>query len=141
MPSFLRIIIVDYLASLGVIFPIVIWGLALVTRFFDPAAASFFLLIAPYVTIGGLAVLLWRAWLIRTVFAEGDEVPGVVVGISFFRGRGRITYVYTIHSKKYQSSNAIQASATTRAFAHGQTVSVMVHRLHPKRAFVRELYL
>ncbi len=33
LPSLLRIIKVDYVASLGVIFPLVTWGLALAARF------------------------------------------------------------------------------------------------------------
>ncbi len=140
-PSLLRIIKVDYAASIGVIFPLVVWGLALTARFFDPEAAAFFRLFAPIVTVLGLALLLWRAWTIRQVFSEGDETPGVLTGIGFFRGRGRAEYVYTYQSRKYQSGNAIQASATTRALTPGQTVTVVVHRLNPKRAFVRELYL
>jgi hypothetical protein len=140
-PSLLRIVKVDYVASLGVIFPLVMWGLALAAHFFDPEAAAFFRLLAPIVTVLGLALFLWRVWLIRQVFADGDETPGVLTNIGFFRGRGRAEYVYTYQSHKYQSSNAIQASATTRALAPGQAVTVMVHRLNPKRAFLRELYL
>lgn len=44
----------------------------------------------------GLMLLLWRVWLIRQVFAEGDETPGVLTSIGFLRGRGRAEYVYTI---------------------------------------------
>ncbi len=140
-PSLLRIIKVDYAASLGVIAPLVVWALAGITRFFDPEAGAFFLTLAPAVTALGAALLAWRAWMIHQVFSEGDETPGVIVSAGFFRGRGRLEYVYTYQSRKYLSGNAVQATAATRALTVGQEVTVMVHRLHPKRAFVRELYL
>lgn len=54
-PSILRIVQVDYLASLGVILPLAFWGLALVGRFFDPEAASFFRLIAAPATAAASA--------------------------------------------------------------------------------------
>ncbi len=140
LPSLFRIVKVDYLASLGVIFPVVLWGLALATRLFDPEAASFFWLIAPIATVAGLLLLLWRVWAINQVFNDGAEVPGVIIGTSFFRGRGRVEYVYTYQSQKYQSGNAIQASPVARSLAPGQAVTLMVDRLNPKRAFARELY-
>lgn len=140
-PSPFRIIRIDYLASLGVLFPLVFWGLALVFLLFDPEAASFFRFIAPPVTVVGLAVTLWRIRYITSVFVEGDEVPGIISGISFFRGRGRVEYVYTYQGRKYQASNAIHSTAVTGALACGQEITVMVDRFNPKRAFVRELYL
>lgn len=139
--SLFRIIQVDYLASLGAIFPVVSWGLALVGRFFDPQAASFFLQASPIVTVVGLAVIAWRGLTIRSVIGNGAEVPGVVSGIGFFRGRGRIRYVYTYQSRKYEGSNAIQSTRSTRALTQGREVTVMVDPFKPRRAFVRELYL
>jgi len=140
-PSLWRIVRVDYTASLGVLFPLVIWALALAVRFFDPEAASAFRLLAPTVTALGLALLGWRVWMIRQVFSQGDETAGQIISAGFFRGRGRVEYVYTYQSVKYQSGNAVQASAITRPLRAGQPVGVMVDRLRPKRAFVRELYL
>lgn len=140
-PSLWRIITVDYLASIGALMPVVVWGLALLARILDPDAAAFFRLIAPAVTVAGLILLLWRIRSIRAVVSGGDEVPGIVAGIDFVRGRGRIGYVYTYRGQKYLSSNALQVSAITRSLAQGQEVTVMVDPLKPKRAFVRELYL
>lgn len=140
-PSLFRIVQVDYLASLGMILPIAMWGLSLVGRFFDPEAASFFGLIAAPATAVGLAVIAWRAWTIRSVVGKGTEVPGVVSSLAFFRGRGRIRYVYTYRGKKYEGSNALQSNRFARALAPGQEVRVMLDSAKPERAFVRELYL
>lgn len=140
-PSLLRIIQVDYLASLGVIAPVVIWGMALAFLWFDPEAAASFRIIAPAVTVIGLTVLLWRVRTILTIFGEGAEEPGVISSIGFFRGRGRVEYVYTFQGRKLLGGNAVQSNKYTRALAQGQAVTVLVDRLNPKRALVRELYL
>lgn len=140
-PSPFRIIRTDYLASLGALFPLVAWAMALVTRFFDPQAAAFFLRFAPAVTAAGLVVVAWRVWTIRSVVGGGTEVPGVITGAGFFRGRGRVEYVYTYRGDKFQGGNSVQASSAARALVPGREVAVMVDPLRPKRAFVRDLYL
>lgn len=141
LPSLLRIIRVDYSASIGVIAPLVIWGMALAARFLDPEAASFFLLLGPIVTVFGLLLVFWRSWIIRSTFEDGEQVHGTVVGSDFFRGRGRVVYVYTYRGEKYQSSNAVQSSTMTRSLTPGKSVTVVVSKLNPKRAFLHELYL
>ena len=140
-PSLFRIIRIDYLAFTGVIFPVVAWGLALVAPLFNPEAASFFQLVAPVVTVVGLALVFWRVWDMRSLFANGDEVSGIISGIGFFRGRGRIEYVYTYRGRKYKGGNAILSTVVTRSLVHGQEVTVVVDPFNPKHAFVRELYL
>jgi len=140
-PSPFRIIRTDYLASIGAIFPLVAWAMALAARFFDPGAAAFFLRFAPAVTAAGLVVIAWRVWAIRSVISSGTEVPGVITGSSFFRGRGRVGYVYTYQGTKYQGSSAVQANGRSRSLVPGREVTVMIDPLKPKRAFVRELYL
>lgn len=141
IPSLFRIIQVDYLASLGVIATVVIWGMALAFLWLDPEAASFFRIIAPLVTVVGLIVLFWRAQAIRSVFSDGEETPGVIGSIGFFRGRGRVEYVYTYQGRKLLGGNAVQSTKHAQALTQGQAVTVLVDRLNPKRAFVRELYL
>lgn len=140
-PSIFRIVQVDYLASLGVIAPLAMWGVALVGRFFDPEMASFFGLIASPVTLAGLVVIAWRTWTIRSVVTGGTQVPGLVSSLAFFRGRGRIRYVYTYRGQKYEGSNSLQSNRYARALAPGREVTVVLDSAKPSRAFVRELYL
>jgi hypothetical protein len=140
-PSLFRIVQVDYLASLGLILPIAMWGVTLVGRFFDPEMASFFGLIAAPATLVGLGLIAWRAWAIRSVVGGGTQVPGVVSSIAFFRGRGRIRYVYTYRGKKHEGSSALQSNRFARALAPGQEVTIMLDSANPSRAFVRELYI
>ncbi|MER2599656.1 MAG: hypothetical protein ABTQ73_09055 [Caldilineales bacterium] len=141
LPSPWRIAQTDYMASLGAILILIIWGMALVARFFDPSLAEFLLKAAPVATVIGLVLLLWRIQMIRGVFERGSEVAGVVSSASFFRGRGRIAYTYTHQSQKYISSNALQANKITRNLPTGTAVTVMVHGDNPKHAFLREIYL
>ena len=141
LPSPVRIIRVDYVASLGAIAALVIWVLALGARFADPEAAAFFELLAPGISVLGLVAVLWRVMLIRRTFGDGHEVPGVISAVGFLRGRGRIEYVYTYQSRKLLSGNAVQSSGPASRLTHGQAVTVMVDRINPKLAFVRELYL
>lgn len=141
LPSPLQIIKVDYLASLGAIIPIVLWGMALLMHLFNAEAAPFFLAVAPITTAAALVLLFWRVQFIRSVFEYGIEVPGVIVVAEFFRGRGRLEYVYTFQSQKYQSGNAVQAVKLVRSKEPGQGVVIMVDRNRPKRAFLRDIYL
>jgi hypothetical protein len=75
------------------------------------------------------------------VFEDGTEAKGVVTGLSFFRGRGRVQYSYTVHGEKQTSDNAINKNGRTRKLKVGQKVTVLVDRNNPKRAFIREIYL
>jgi hypothetical protein len=141
IPSLLRVIEVDYIAQLGVLLPVVIWGMTLVLQFIQPDDAPFFRALAMPLTVVGLGLLLWRNRLVTQTYEDGSQAEGVVTNIGFFRGRGRIHYVYTAASEKYLVSNAINASRRARAIQPGQRVTVTYSRHEPKRAFVDELYL
>jgi hypothetical protein len=140
MPLF-WIALSDYAASLGLILTVVVWGLALVGRYFDPEAADFFLTIAPYVTLAGLALTVWRVWAIRSVLVNGTEVEGVVSGVSFRRGRRRVRFAYTYQGQKHQGANRVQSLGVGQALAPGQPVTVVVDPGKPGRAYVRELFV
>ena len=139
--SLWRIVETDYTSMLAVLASLVVWGVGVVTRFFDPEASAWFLKIAPTVTVVAFLILLWRIRLIRSVFAYGEEVPGVIYAIGFFRGRGRVEYLYSYGEVKYRSSNAIHQTKRAKMLQPGQHVTVVVDRDHPKRAFIKELYL
>ncbi len=140
-PSLWRIVETDYTSKLAFLSPLVVWGIGIITRFVDPEASAWFLKIAPPVTVVAFIILLWRIRLIRSVFTYGEEVPGVIHAIGFFRGRGRVEYIYTYGEEKYRSSNAIHQTKRAKALQLGQNVTVVLDREHPKRAFIKELYL
>ncbi|HEX9838566.1 MAG TPA: DUF3592 domain-containing protein, partial [Anaerolineales bacterium] len=78
---------------------------------------------------------------ISSVFEDGTEAKGVVTGLSFFRGRGRVQYSYTFQGEKQTSDNAINKNGRTRKLRVGEAVTVIVDPNDPKRAFIREIYL
>jgi hypothetical protein len=140
-PSLFRVISTDYPSFLSVLFPIVFGGFSIYFFFTGNDAFQLFLLLAIGVTVVGVPVLVQRYRTISSVFADGMQMKGVVTGLSFFRGRGRVQYSYTFQGEKRMSDNAINKNSRTRKLRVGQTVTVLVDRNNPKRAFIREIYL
>lgn len=140
-PSISRILWVDYGAFIGAITPLATIAVGLLLLFTQPDGLTF----APWLMLAGVviggAVLLWRYRLISSVFEEGEAVSGAITNVSFFRDRGRVEYVYTYQGQKLVSGNAVHRVRQSEALTQGQTVTVLVDRSNPKRAFVRELYL
>jgi hypothetical protein len=140
-PSLKRIIDVDYTAQVSVLFPPVSWGICLVLTILQGSDFAFSSITALAVTIISLSVLIWRVRTLYSVFADGFEVPAIIHSVSFFRGRGRVEYVYTYQGQKYLSGNAVQKTRWAEALKVGDQVIVVVDRKKPKRAFIRDLYL
>lgn len=132
--SLVRIVQSDYLATLAVLFPIVMFGFYIVTS--DPL----FLNLTLIALAVGIAVLIWRIRLVQVVFVNGTEVAGQVKKVFFYRGRGRVEYTYTYQGQNYSGANAIMKSRRTEALAPGANITVVVHKSSPKRAFIRDLY-
>ena len=140
-PSLPRVISTDYPSFLSVLFPIVFGGFSLYFFFTGNDALRLFLPLAIGAALVGVPVLVQRYGTISSVFENGTEAKGVVTGLSFFRGRGRVQYSYTFQGEKQTSDNAINKNGRTRKLRVGQTVTVLVDRNNPKQAFIREIYL
>ena len=140
-PSLFRVVSTDYPSFLSVLFPIVFGAFSLYFFFAGNDALRLFLPLAIGVTVVGVPVLVQRYRTISSVFAEGMQTKGVVTGLSFFRGRGRLEYSYTFQGEKQVSGNAINKNSRTRKLRVGQAVTVIVDRNNPKRAFIQEIYL
>jgi hypothetical protein len=140
-PRLTRIIQVDYLSQMAAIFILVIWAMQAGITVLQLEGFSDFIFLALAVSIASPLVLLWRYITIRAVFSEGTSVAGIISNVSFFRDRGRISYIYTYGGQKYECGNAVSKGRFTTALSQGQAVTVVVDENNPKRAFVRELYL
>jgi hypothetical protein len=139
-PSLFRIVRTDDLASLTVVAPVVGWGMAVTLSLLGQTDAAFYVSLAGAVTVIALPVLLWRTSIISSTLTNGIDVAGVISSSGFFRGRGRISYIYSYQGEKLQSSNAVQQNKRTSALAVGARVTISLDPNNPKRAFVRELY-
>lgn len=139
-PSLLRIISVDYAAFTGFLYPPLCWAVFIIMTILESTDFSRLVWIGAAITAVGIPLLLWRFQLIRSVFSEGLETPGEISSVSFFRDRGRVSYIYTYQGEKFISSNAVMKTKRTRALQVGDPVTVMVGRDNPKKAFIRQLY-
>ncbi len=138
--SFLKVVWTDYAASLGLLAPLTaLLVTAFLLLFGDGMEPSWW-----YVLIGVCVVCpllsLWRFSLISGVLGTGIEVEGHVTRASFFRGRGRVYYLYTYQGERYESSNSVQQNKSTRGLEIGLPVKVVVDREKPKKAFIKQLY-
>jgi uncharacterized protein DUF3592 len=140
-PAFGRIIWTDYTTCLATIFILFSGAALLYDQFVQSLSFSKEL---PYITaaicVVGIPVITWRLRLIASAFEYGWEVEGDVLDISFFRDRGRVSYIYTVQGERFQSSNAIMKNRITRSLQSGQKVKIVVNRDNPKIAFIRDIY-
>ena len=142
-PSLLKIITIDYIAFLGWLFPVVMWGIYIALIVLGNIKANDFTLpiIFAVISVVALAILMWRIQVFNTVFSDGIETTATINNVSFFRDRGRVDYVHTYQGQKYVSGNAIHKVKQTLALKVGEQVVLMVDRNNPKRAFIRNLYV
>ena len=143
-PSLARILSVDYLAFSVVIVPIAAWGFYLVLRLFAPDNAGAWRHPGAPAALTGLSllVLLWRVWLIRSVFRHGVEAPATVTRLKRMRAsRTRINYVYAYAGRERTGGNTVSSARVPVTVKPGDTVTLLVDPNHPRRAFIRELYL
>lgn len=142
-PSLLKIITIDYIAFLGWLFPVVMWGMYVVLIVLGNVKINDLTLPVTFavITVVALAILIWRIQVFNTVFSDGIESTATINNVSFFRDRGRVDYVYTYQGQKYVSGNAIHKVKQTLALKAGEQVVLMVDRNNPKRAFIRDLYM
>lgn len=139
--SIFSIIWTDYVSFLAALFPIIFW----VFYFFFPlidgkSLPASFLYIMVGISLLGITLLVWRTRLIMSTFADGISVDGNIIQVSFFRDRGRVTYIYEFQGERYQSSNAVMKTKRSKALAQGQATKIIVSRDNPKLAFIRDLY-
>lgn len=142
-PSLLKIITIDYIAFLGWLFPVVMWGIYIALIVLGNIKANDFTLpiIFAVISVVALAILMWRIQVFNTVFSDGIETTATINNVSFFRDRGRVDYVHTYQGQKYVSGNAIHKVKQTLALKVGEQVVLAVDRNNPKRAFIRDLYM
>jgi hypothetical protein len=140
-PSLFRVVSVDYPSQVSFMFPVVFWVVSAYFFYTGNESMPLFVLLSIIASVVGIPFLFWRYWIISSVFEDGMQTQGIITGISFYRGRGRLQYSYNFQGQKYTSGNVINRSKYTRNMEDGQQVAILVDRNNPKRAFVKEIYL
>lgn len=140
--SILQVMLTDYGAMVSAIGIFALWGFLafdVVSNSGRPGGTWLYIVIA--LTPICLGVIFWRLGHIRSLFENGREVQGSLTQVSFFRDRGRITYIYSINGERYQSSSMVSRSRRTAKLGPGQDVLLLVDPDKPKSAIIRELYV
>jgi hypothetical protein len=140
-PSPGRIIGIDSLAFGGAVIPPALWGFYLVMLWLDRGSAEAWLFpgLPAVITILGIAVVIWRVRLVRSVFAHGVEVRGLVQSATTTRGSNtRLEFTYTYAGQAYTGSNVV--SQARFGGQPGNVITVVLDPRRPKRAFIRDLY-
>jgi hypothetical protein len=141
--SLIKIITVDFYAWIAFLFPVLVWGMYVLLLLFENVspANSQIPVIYGGVTVVAILVLIWRVFTIRAVFNDGLEAQAVISKVEFYRNRGRIEYTYTHQGQSYTSGNSVIKTKSTKGIKIDERVIVIVDRNHPKRAFIRDLYV
>ena len=92
-PSLRRIIWTDYPAFYASLVPVVAWIVLLAWLpdwrgdgpVISESARPFFLTLAAIATVVGLAVLVWRVWLVFKLFRQGAQVRGKISSVEIRR--------------------------------------------------------
>ena len=139
--SLIRLIDTDRITLVAVQFPLIMWGLYAVLVIARVERALDAIYIPAVIAVIAALVFLWRYRTLARVFADGIEVPATIHSAAFFRDRGRLEYVYTVQGEKYLGGAAVHKNRRTAALRPGEQVIVLVDPDHPKRAFIRDLYV
>lgn len=154
-PSFFQILKNDALSFIGIILPVVMWGIYIAVTFFgvsfqskrsdtviENSGANPVFLIAPIVlTILGAAFIFWRISSITKIFENGERVMGKITDISFFKDRGRIEFSYNYQRQSFQSGSSIMKNSKTTGYRNGDEVILIVDSAKPTRVFIQDLYV
>ena len=148
-PSLRRIIWTDYPAFYASLVPVVSWIVLLAWLpdwrgdgpVISPEARPFFLTLATLATCVGLCVLVWRVWLVFKLFSKGLQVRGKISSVEIRRDRGWVKFFYIYDHKEYNSQTEVHRNAQTKKLKAGDLVVLVVDRVKPERAFIRDLYL
>ncbi|HUE71078.1 MAG TPA: DUF3592 domain-containing protein [Pirellulaceae bacterium] len=88
-----------------------------------------------------LFFLLWRRIArIRNILATGPRTKAKVLGIGFFKDRGRIDFEYTHNGQQYATGTAVMKNQQTTSIAAGDEIEVALDPENPLKALIVHLY-
>ncbi len=146
--SLFRILWTDYPAFYAVLVPVVscIVYLAWTPDWrgygavISPEARPFFNILAILAGAGGFFVLAWRLLFLYNTFRRGIQIKGKISKAALKRDHGRVEYTYIFEHKEYFSGAEVHRNAQTKRLKVGDHVILVVDRLNPLHAFIRDLY-
>jgi len=131
----------DYYAFLSALFLVILWStyglFSIVAGGIHPGAFY----TALTLSVIALGLILWRYQSIQTLFNVGIEIPATVTTIWFFRGRGRLDYIYTFRGHEYQSGDDVVPNRNTRSLREADRVTLLVDPDNPGHTLIKDFYL
>ena len=136
-PSLFRIAITDYPTFLAWLSPVILWAGYVFSK---PGTDSSLFYIAIAVTVVAIPVIIWRILYFLKIFEVGEEAAAEILGVSYYRSRGRVDFSYNYKGSEYTSGNLLLVGGRVRELAAGQEVVVIVDPENPKKAVIREMF-
>ncbi|MEN8242616.1 MAG: DUF3592 domain-containing protein [Chloroflexota bacterium] len=137
-PSLFRIAFTDYPTFLSLISPLILW----IGYFLSKSGTdSSLLYISIAVTVAAIPVIIWRILYFLKIFDVGEEATAEILGVRFYRSRGRVDFNYTYKGTDYTSSNLLLASERVRNLTAGKEVTVLVNPENPKKSVIRDMFI
>lgn len=140
-PSIFRIIWTDAAAFMSAIFAALFAAFIAYDFLRGNTPNQTSLLIFGGIILVALAVLVWRLIAIFNLFNDAQEATATITDISFYRDRGRVTYIFVYQNQKYINTNAVMKNGKTKALQIGAQAVALVNRDNPKISILRDLYL
>lgn len=139
-PSLFRIIQTDYTSFFCVVFLVMLWGFFAFDLGTQGEVSTSYSFTVTVLSFFGLLVFIWRYSTFLTIYNQGYEEEATISAIGFFRGRGKVSYVYHFRGEKYISSNTIMKNSRTKHIRVGDRVTIFVNNNNPKKAFIPKLF-
>jgi hypothetical protein len=143
-PKIIKIIWNDWPALFGAILIPVIWIVDLAWPYIRPSDSNDgerILFVAVPVSIVALALLVWRVVRVYRLFQQGEIVVATITQIRMVRDRGRVEFSYEVEGVRHTSWMPVHRTKSVLVLHEGQRVEVLVNRLSPNTAIIRQLFL
>jgi hypothetical protein len=140
-PSFYKIISTDYLAQNFFVMIFAGWIIYAIDTIFEGKVTFSLAIFASILTPLGLLTFFLRYRLIRFVFENGAEIPGLVTKVNSITNDIIIHYEYNFAGQKYQYRNRVKRNTYVQSLKEGQQIILLTHESIPKIAFIKNLYL
>jgi hypothetical protein len=140
-PSIPRVVRTDYYAFLAALFLFILWSTYALFYVFSLGVHPFTFYTAITLSAVAIATIFWRYQSIQMLFSSGIEMSATVTAIWFYRGRGRIDYVFYYRGHEYQSGDDIVPSRVAQAIRVSDRVTVLIDPESPQRTIIQDFYI
>lgn len=126
----------DYILMILILFPVIFSGFLIFFLIIEER--DVWLLSTFVILITSFLILLYVRIRYIKSFLEGVTLQGVILGVGFFKDRGRIEYMYVYDQKNHKHGQAIMKNKYTTQLKQGQAIYVLKKKINHK-TIIRDL--